>query len=536
MRVGDIYETRIDAMGASGEGVCRPEGFALFVRGAVEGDLARVRVTKLNKSYGFAALLEIVEPSKSRVEPQCSSFGVCGGCAMLNIGYEKQLEIKERIVRDALERVGGFSEPDVFPIVPSVPNTHYRNKAQYPITPRGAGFFMRASHNVVSAQNCALQDIVSAAVLNVTEEYMKKFGVMPYDEKSGDGIVRHVCTRSGKSDTIVVIVTNTSVLPYEHEFVKALTERLGTRLCGVVQNINKERTNVVFGKRDKLLFGRRFIMDNIGKINYKISYKSFYQVNPHTTLPLYEKVLELAAPRGETVFDLYCGCGTISLFLARAAREVIGVEIVPSAVKDAAENAYINNITNVRFYEGAAEEIVPQIISDKPCGVVVLDPPRRGCDKSLLDCVVNATPKRIVYVSCNSATLARDVRVLCDGGYTLKEVHPFDQFPHTMHVETVVLLSKGEIDSKKVRVEFSLENMDMSGFQKDATYGQIKERVLEQTGLKVSSLYIAQIKQKHGIIERENYNKSKSDNTKQPKCPPEKEKAITEALRYFGMV
>ena len=319
--------------------------------------------------------------------------------------------------------------------------------------------------------------------------------------------------------------------------MRLLRERI-PGLKSVMINTNRERTNVVLGKKNRVVWGQDYITDRLCDLDFHISPLSFYQVNRTQAERLYRQAAVYAGLTGhETLLDLYCGTGTIGLSMAAQAKRVIGVEVVPSAVEDARKNAERNHITNAEFFcmDAAEAAFMLRQRGEYP-DVVILDPPRKGCSGELLRTVVQMSPKRIVYVSCDPATLARDLRILADLHYTPQELTPVDMFPRTAHVETVVLLSKGKIDSKKVRVEFSLEDMDMSGFQNDATYGQIKERVLQQTGLKVSSLYIAQVKQKYGIIERENYNKPKSENAKQPKCPPEKEAAITEALKFFGMI
>ena len=310
-------------------------------------------------------------------------------------------------------------------------------------------------------------------------------------------------------------------------------------MTSITINVNKKHSNVILGEEIRLLWGQEYITDRIGDISYQISPLSFYQVNPMQTQKLYAKALEYADLHGqETVWDLYCGIGTISLFLAQKAKFVRGVEIVPAAIENAKENAKLNGLENTEFFVGKAEEVLPREYKKNGvyADVIVVDPPRKGCDETLLETMVEMNPERIVYVSCDSATLARDLKYLCERGYELRKVCPVDQFGMTVHVETVVLLSKGEVDSKKIRVEFSLEDMDMSEFQDGATYPQIKEYVLEHTGLKVSNLYISQIKRKCGLEVGKNYNLPKSEDSRQPQCPPEKEKAIREAFKYFGMI
>lgn len=351
--------------------------------------------------------------------------------------------------------------------------------------------------------------------------------------------MRHVLIRYGyfTKEVMVCLILNGNKIPKEEQLVKSLCEIPG--MTSITINVNKKHSNVILGEEIRLLWGQEYITDRIGDISYQISPLSFYQVNPMQTQKLYAKALEYADLHGqETVWDLYCGIGTISLFLAQKAKFVRGVEIVPAAIENAKENAKLNGLENTEFFVGKAEEVLPREYKKNGvyADVIVVDPPRKGCDETLLETMVEMNPDRIVYVSCDSATLARDLKYLCERGYELRKVCPVDQFGMTVHVETVVLLSKGEIDSKKVRVEFSLEDMDMSEFQDGATYPQIKEYVLEHTGLKVSNLYISQIKRKCGLEVGKNYNLPKSEDSRQPQCPPEKEKAIREAFKYFGMI
>ena len=395
-------------------------------------------------------------------------------------------------------------------------------------------------------RNCYLGVEQNEEILNRILAWMEENGVPAYNEETGKGLVRHVLIRFGfmTKEIMVCLVVNGKKLPAEEKLIKSLTEFEG--MTSITLSVNRERTNVIMGKEIRCLWGQGYITDYIGTVKYRISPLSFYQVNPAQTEKLYGLALEYAGLTGnETVWDLYCGIGTISLFLAQKAKKVYGVEIVPEAIADAKNNAKINEIENAEFFVGKSEEILPayyeQYAKDHPgehahADVIVVDPPRKGCEENLLHTMASMQPDRIVYVSCDSATLARDVKVLGELGYEVKKVRGVDQFPMTCHVETVVLLSKGEIDSKKVRVEFSLEDMDMSGFQKGATYEQIKAYVLEHTGLKVSSLYISQIKRKCGLDVGQNYNLSKKEDAKVPKCPPEKEAAIRDALKYFQMI
>ncbi len=571
MNKNDIINLEITDMGVDGEGIGRFDGMTFFVKDALIGDVIRARVVKLKKNYGYARLEEIITPSSDRTQPRCPQYRRCGGCQIQALSYDRQLEYKERKVRSNLVRLGAFSNGEIDacmqPIVGMEEPYRYRNKAQFPVgyDREGnlvTGFYAARTHSIIPVGDCLLGVEENRQILAIVRRWMESNRIPAYDEQDGSGVVRHVLIRYGfaTKEIMVCLIVNSSSLPRQQELVDMLRDVEG--MTSISYNINSERTNVILGKETRCIWGLSYITDYIylcdacdfsvtdKAIAYHISPQSFYQVNPVQTQQLYSTALEYAGLTGkESVWDLYCGIGTISLFLSQKAKQVYGVEIVPQAIGDARENARLNGITNVEFFVGKAEEVLPEFYEkhrSTPSSaketdmthpdVIVVDPPRKGCDTACLTTMLQMQPERIVYVSCDSATLARDLRVLCDGGYKLQKLRAFDQFPQSVHVETVVQLSKGEINSKKVRVEFSLEDMDMSGFQKGATYGQIKERVLEQTGLKVSSLYIAQVKQKHGIIERENYNKPKSENARQPQCPPEKEAAITEALKYFGMI
>ncbi len=543
-RKNDIVTLKIEDCGIDGEGIGKADGFTVFVKDAVIGDTVRAKIMKAKKNYGYGRLEEIITPSPDRVEPKCQFARQCGGCQLQALSYEKQLEFKTSKVRGHLERIGGFTDIPMEKILGMDRPFHYRNKAQFPVGKSKdgriiTGFYAGRTHSIIENRDCALGVTRNKEVLDRVIAHMEKFHIQPYDENTGKGLVRHVLIRYGffTDELMVCLIINGENLPGEEALVKSL--RQIPEAVSVMVNVNKKRNNVILGEKVRLLWGQPYITDKIGEISYQISPLSFFQVNPYQTGRLYGKALEYAQLSGnETVWDLYCGIGTISLFLAQKAKMVRGVEIIPAAIENAKENARLNGFANTEFFVGKAEEVLPDQFArtGERADVIVVDPPRKGCDETLLSTIIKMQPDRVVYVSCDSATLARDLKYLCERGYELKKVCPVDMFPNTVSVETVVLLSKGEIDSKKVRVEFSLEDMDMSGFQSDATYGQIKERVLEQTGLKVSSLYIAQIKQKYGIIERENYNKAKSENARQPKCPPEKEEAITEALKYFQMI
>lgn len=547
----DVLTVKIEDMGHDGEGIGKCEGYTLFVKDTVIGDLAEVKVIKAKKNYGYARLMRLIKPSEHRVEPICPVARPCGGCQLQMLDYAEQLRFKEKKIAENLQRIGGMTEIPMEPIVGMETPFRYRNKAQFPIGQdkngkRITGFYAGRTHQIMENRNCYLGVEQNEEILNRVLTWMEENRVSAYNEETGKGLVRHVLIRFGftTKEIMVCLVVNGKKLPAEEKLIRSLTELKG--MTSISLSVNRERTNVIMGKEIHCLWGQSYITDYIGNVKYQISPLSFYQVNPAQTEKLYGLALEYAGLTGnETVWDLYCGIGTISLFLAQKAKKVYGVEIVPEAIADAKNNAKINQIENAEFFVGKSEEILPsyyeQYAKDHPgeqahADVIVVDPPRKGCEENLLHTMASMQPDRIVYVSCDSATLARDVKVLGELGYEVKKVRGVDQFPMTCHVETVVLLSKGEVDSKKIRVEFSLEDMDMSEFQDGATYTQIKDYVLEHSGLKVSNLYISQIKRKCGIEVGKNYNLPKSEDSRQPLCPPEKEKAIREAFKYFGMI
>ena len=543
-RKNDIVTLEIVDCGTDGEGIGKADGFTVFVKDAVIGDTVTAKIMKAKKNYGYGRLMEILKPSPYRVEPVCPSARQCGGCQLQAVSYEEQKVFKEKKLRGHLERIGGFCDLPMEPLIGMDEPYHYRNKAQFPVGRNKedriiTGFYAGRTHAIIENRDCALGIPQNKEILDIVIAHMEKYGITSYDEMTGKGLVRHIFVRYGffTGELMVCLIINGQDLPHQKELIEKLREIPG--MTSISLNINKKRSNVILGDKVKTIWGQEYITDKIGDISYEISPLSFFQVNPKQTWKLYSKALEYADLHGEeTVWDLYCGIGTISLFLAQQAKFVRGVEIVPAAIDDAKRNAQINNIENVEFFVGKAEEVLPREYEKNGvyADVIVVDPPRKGCDEMLLKTILKMQPKRVVYVSCDSATLARDLRFLCDNGYELKKVCGVDQFPQTVHVETVVLLSKGEVDSKKIRVEFSLEDMDMSEFQDGATYTQIKDYVLEHSGLKVSNLYISQIKRKCGIEVGKNYNLPKSEDSRQPQCPPEKEKAIREAFKYFGMI
>ena len=456
----DVVTIEITDMGVDGEGIGKVDGFTLFVKDALIGDVAEVKVMKAKKNYGYARLMKLVSPSPDRVEPVCPVARQCGGCQIQALSYEKQLEFKNNKVRGNLIRIGGFEESFIDAIMEPIGGMkdpfHYRNKAQYPVgtDKEGnliAGFYAGRTHQIISNLDCALGDEVNKEILEKILDFMKKFKLTAYDEETGKGLVRHILIRKGftTKEIMVCIVINGNKLPHSDELANILAEIPG--MTSITYSINKENTNVIMGKDIRPVWGQTFITDYIGNVKYQISPLSFYQVNPVQTEVLYGQALEYAGLTGnETVWDVYCGIGTISLFLAQKAKKVYGVEIVPQAIEDAKKNAELNGFENAEFYVGKAEEVLPQYYKDYAkthpgenarADVIVVDPPRKGCEESVLETMVNMQPERIVYVSCDSATLARDLKYLCGNGYELKKVRAVDMFPHTGHVETVCLLS-----------------------------------------------------------------------------------------------
>lgn len=473
VKKNDELVLEIRDMNADGEGIGHAEGYALFVKDAVPGDLVRVKVMKTKKNYGFARLTEILEPSPDRMEPQCPVARQCGGCQIMHYAYEKQLAWKEQKVANCLRRIGGIPvitqwesgqevQPDTVimePIIGMQMPYHYRNKAQFPVGCDNEGriqigFYAGRTHAIIPQMDCAIQDSCNYPILECIKAWMEEHHIRPYDEKKGRGLVRHILIRTGfaTGEVMVCLVINGKKLPGGAELVKGLKElKLGPdsakTIVSICLNHNMENTNVILGNEVSVLYGRDYIEDKIGDICFRISVPSFYQVNPKQTKRLYETALSYADLHGEeTVWDLYCGIGTISLFLAQRAKQVYGVEIVPEAVRDAKKNAALNHITNAEFFAGAAEDVMPKLYRESGgsmrADVITLDPPRKGCDEKLLEAAASMQPKRIVYISCDPATLARDVKYLGERGYAVEKVRCCDMFGHSGHVESVCLLRR----------------------------------------------------------------------------------------------
>ena len=544
----DIVTVKIEDIGTEGEGIGKLEGFTLFVKDAVMGDVVEARLVKVKKNYAYARLEKVLTSSPLRVKPVCPYHRQCGGCQIQAMSYEAQLQFKENKVKNNLVRIGGFDQLFIESVMESVVGMeqpwHYRNKAQFPVVTDKdgriiTGFYAGRTHSIIANTDCALGVEENEPILQKVLAYMQNEKVSAYDETTGQGLVRHILIRKGftSGEIMVCLVINGKSLPKEDRLVSTLREIPG--MTSIWLNYNTKNTNVIMGTEGRVLWGQNTITDvihrrsieeiNSGKdclrydskenapqgITFAISPLSFYQVNPIQTEKLYSLALEYAGLTGEeTVWDLYCGIGTISLFMAQCAKEVHGVEIVPQAIEDARKNAECNHIENATFYVGKAEEVLPRLYEEEHifADVICVDPPRKGCDEACLNTIIKMAPKRIVYVSCDSATLARDLKYLCENGYEIRKVRAVDQFGQTVHVETVCLLSKLHEAKHYVNVRLDMDELDITSAESKATYEEIKKYVAEHNdGMKVSNLYIAQVKRKCGIELAENFNLPKSE-------------------------
>ena len=566
----DCVTLHIEDIGTGGEGIGKADGFTFFVKDAIVGDVIEAKIMKLKKNYGYARLMKVLTPSKDRVEPKCPVARQCGGCQIQEMRYEAQLAFKQKMVQNNLERIGGLSDFEMYPVIGMETPYAYRNKAQFPVGEDKdgnivIGFYAGRTHHIVEQTDCCIGAPENGEVLRKVKAYMQKNQIRPYNEEHHSGIVRHILIRTGyhTKEIMVCLIVNAakaSCLKNAEQLTESLREMDG--MTSVMVNFNTEKTNVILGKKSEVLWGQPYIEDFIGDVKYQISPQSFFQVNPMQTEKLYAKALEYAGLTGnETVWDLYCGIGTISLFLAKNARKVYGVEIVPQAIEDARNNAKRNGIDNAEFFVGKAEEVVPAFYEkalkqaqDSEAGksirpdVVVVDPPRKGCEEVLLETIVKMQPQRIVYVSCDSATLARDLKFLSANGYAVKEVQPVDQFGHSVHVETVVLLSHKKPDGHiNVKVEFGegegkvpLDNIAKRAEsykpKERVTYKMIKEYIEAKYGFKVHTAYIAEVKRDLGLPMYDAPNAV--EELKQPRKHPtaEKVEAIKDALRYFEII
>ena len=547
LQKNQILTLRIERLSSDGSGVAHsPDGETIFVSGAAPGDEADVRIVKDCKRYAFGILDHLRTPSPDRIPVDCAVAGPCGGCSLRHLDYTAELRAKQENVTDAFRRIGGLDVP-VLDICPSPEVDRYRNKVQFPVglDKNGnpcIGFYAGRTHRIVPCPDCKLQPGVLNDIGNALCRFFAENGIQPYNEETGRGLVRHIFLRRGahSGQIMVCLVCTRPNLPHADALCTRLREQFAD-IATILLNVNSKNTNVILGTETHTLYGPGYIEDTLCGVPVQLGPLSFYQVNTLAAERLYGIAAQYAQlTPDDLLLDLYCGMGTIGLSMVDHCRELVGVEIVPEAIESAKANAArMGDAVAAKscFFCADAGQAATRLAAEglHP-DVVMLDPPRKGCDEATLSAVVRMAPRRVVYVSCNPATAARDAAWLEQNGYHAEKVQPVDLFPRTKHCECVIALSKGEIDSKKVRVEFSLEGMDTSGLQKGATYPEIKARVLEQTGLKVSSLYISQVKQKCGLEVRENHHKAKSENVKQPQCPKEKEDAIVEALKHFQMI
>ena len=540
LKKNDEIQLTVKGCTVQGSGVCDYNGMTVFVRGAVTGDHVLAHIIKVKKTYAVGIIKKITQRSPIRIKPQCAVSEKCGGCCFAHISYDAELEIKQTQVEDNFKRIGGL-DVEIKPIIPSPESLRYRNKAQYPVGSDGRfasiGFYAPMTHRIIDCADCYLQPEDFRRIVDIFRDWIREKKISTYDEASGKGLLRHIYIRKGfaTGEIMVCLVANGREVPFIGELVGMLKDEIDG-LRSVIVNINTKNTNVVLGSECVTVYGSDYITDELCGLKFNISPLSFYQVNHDGAEILYNKAKEYAALTGEeTLIDLYCGTGTIGLTMAKDAKQLVGVEIVEQAIENAKKNAELNGIENARFICGDASKAAEFLLEEgiEP-DVVILDPPRKGCDGALVETVAKMSPKRIVYVSCDSATLARDSARFAEVGYEVKEATPVDMFPRTGNVETVVLLSQRKADAH-IDIKLDLSELDITAAETKATYQEIKDYVLEKSGLNVSSLYISQVKTKCGIIERENYNKGKEGHGV-PQCPKEKEEAIMDALRNFRMI
>ena len=527
----------IEGYTSEGAGVAHLDGRAVFVPGGVRGDDCEIRVVNTRSRFAWGKMENLYTPSPYRIAPDCRAFPDCGGCALRHLTYEEELWFKKNHVLETMRRIGG-AEPVFDGIVGAEETTSYRNKAQYPVRfQKGklvAGFYRGGTHEVVPCGACRIESAASRAVLKAVLGYMRRFRVPAYDESSGRGVIRHVYVRTSRSgEVLACIVAAKRTLPSE-EALMSLLRSADPGVAGVLLNVNTRRDNVILSDETRTIWGRDNITETLLGYRFRLSVDSFFQVNPVQTEKLYAVAAAYLGDGVNELLDLYCGVGSIGICLSGKAHRLTGVEIVARAVRDAEANARANGLENARFFAADAGTAAAKLAAEgyRPDAIVV-DPPRKGLDAVCIQAIARMAPEKLIYISCNPSTQARDVALLREYGYEAVRMTAVDLFPRTYHVETVCLLVRR--NSLHIDIDVDVEEM-LQEKRGQATYPQIKEYVLEHSGLKVSNLYIAQVKQKCGIIERENYNKPKSEDTKQPQCPPEKEKAIVEALKHFGMI
>ena len=538
-----IHEVTVESLSSDGNGVAHIDGQAVFIPGTAPGDVIACRIVKAMKSYAFGRVERLLSPGPGRIEPDCPACAPCGGCGLRHLSYEAECAAKTGFVRDAFTRLGHFDQ-EVLPVLSSPLSERYRNKVQLPVglDENGhivTGFYAGRSHRIVPCSDCKLQPEWMNRLAARACELMEEYKIIPYDEANHTGLVRHLYMRQGwhSGQRLLCFVLNGRTLPHEEALCQRLQQEFS--LTTVLINRNTQRTNVILGHETRTVLGSGVIEDTLAGVPLQMGVHEFYQVNTPAAEILYAKAREFAGLKpGDFLLDLYCGMGTIGLSMKQDCGKLVGVEVVPQAVESAKVTAARLGLPEDAasfFCMDAGEAAARFAAGDRYPDVIVVDPPRKGCDAATRDAIVRMSPRTIVMVSCNPATAARDARALCDAGYCLEQIQPVDLFPRTKHIETVCLLSK--LNTKQhIEVEVKMDELDLTAAESKATYDEIKAYVLQKHGLKVSSLYIAQVKRRCGIIEHENYNKAKSEDAKQPQCPPEKEAAIKDALIYFQML
>ena len=546
LQKNQLLTLRIERLSNDGSGVAHSsEGEAVFVPGTAPGDEAQVRIVKDCGRYAFGILDKLLTPSPDRIPVDCAVAGPCGGCSLRHLDYAAELRAKQESVADAFRRIGGLDVP-VLDALPSPEVDRYRNKVQFPVgrDKDGApciGFYAGRTHRIVPCPDCKLQPGVLNDIGNTLCAFFAAHGIQPYDEERGKGLVRHIFLRRGahSGQIMVCLVCTRPKLPHSDELVALLREKFRD-IATILINVNAKKTNVILGEESVILYGPGCIEDTLCGVPVRLGPLSFYQVNTLAAERLYGVAAEYAQLEPDDVLlDLYCGMGTIGLSMAGHCRELIGVEIIPEAIDSAKANAARMGdavAAKSRFFCADAGEAAARLAAEglRP-DVIMLDPPRKGCDETTLSAVVQMSPRRVVYVSCNPSTAARDAAWLGQHGYRAEKVQPVDLFPRTKHVEAVLLLTKLNVE-RHIEVDVSMDELDVTATESKATYNEIRDYVWEHHQLKISNLYIAQVKQKYGIIERENYHKAKNENAKQPQCPKEKADAIVEALKHFQMI
>ena len=536
----DDIELHIDSVSLTGSGVGRYNGLAVFVPATAPGDIIEAHIIKVKKSYAVGKCTKIIKPSPDRTDNDCPAYPGCGGCSFRHMSYNAELKLKSDAVRDAFSRIGGL-DVELKPIIGAESPDGYRNKAQYPVGCENGelkiGFYSRRSHRIVDCRACRLAPPEFEKILGTVADWIEKYNISVYNETSRSGAIRHIYLRKAfaTGEIMLCLVSAQENLPHTDKLIESLKDEKAIK--SVLININPDDTNAVLGEMCIPLLGDGCITDILCGVKVRISPLSFYQVNRAQAEKLYKKAAEYAVDKKiKLLLDLYCGAGTIGLSMADKAEELIGIETVAPAIEDAKKNAAANGIENARFICADAGEAAEKLLAEgKRPEVIVLDPPRKGCSEQTVRAAAGMAPDRIVYVSCDPATLARDCAAFKELGYEVEEATPVDLFPRTAHVETVCLLSKLNV-KHHIEVEITMDELDLTAAESKATYDEIKAYVLEKFGFKVSQLYIAQIKRKCGIIERKNYNQSKKEDAKVPKCPPEKEAAIMDALKHFQMI